>query len=173
MNIFFVDLDPYEAAKQLVDKHVVKMIVESAQMLSTAHRILDGDEKLVLHDHRNDILYKATHKNHPSAVWARTSVQNYLWLVDHMDGLLQEYTYRYEKTHKTSRLMYPLQSPPYNLRDWDMTPAPSCMPDEFKIGGLVDNYRAYYSTAKSHIHSWKKREVPEWIFSKRLEANTT
>jgi hypothetical protein len=81
MNIFFLSEDPYEAARMQVDKHVVKMILESAQLLSTAHRILDGDDQGVLPDFETRLFYRATHKNHPSAKWIRESVENYNWLV--------------------------------------------------------------------------------------------
>lgn len=162
MNIFFVSLDAYEAAEQLVDKHVVKMIVESAQLLSTAHRVLDGDKDRKLIDAREDILYKCTHVNHPSAKWCRESVQNYNWLVDHFDGLLQEYTHRYGKVHKCQAMLITLQNPPLNLKSWDMTEAPSCVAEDCLIGDLVTNYRAYYNKHKSHIFSWKKRLPPSW-----------
>ena len=141
MNIFYVDKDPRRAAQCLVNAHVVKMILETAQLLSTAHRLLDGqlifvpvkvpiylkdpndskklfldpytDEKIVvgykdklkkhwvLPDAREDILYKASHINHPSAIWTRTAVQNYNWLVEHFHALCDEYSYRYDKEHIT------------------------------------------------------------------------
>jgi len=184
MNIFYVDHDPVVAAQQLVDKHVVKMVLESAQLLSTAHRVLDGNmqerQRLVpgtlnnpkyrkhktwiLTDTRNDIMYQATHINHPSAVWCRTAVENYLWLVDHFYGLLAEYTYRYEKKHKCYDMGYYLQSPPKNLKDYDWTPMPSCMADEYKISNEpCTNYRNYYKIGKSKLHKWTKRQQPEWI----------
>lgn len=163
MNIFFLDEDPYVSAQMQADKHVVKMILESAQMLSTAHRVLDGDEKYQLFDYRQDLFYKATHRNHPSAVWARTSIENYNWLVDHFDGLLKEYTHRYNKQHKSGRLLYHIQSPPLSLEDWDWTQPPSCMPEEYHVGSLVENYREYYRKAKSHLHKWTNREPPEWL----------
>ena len=95
-----------------VDKHCVKMILEYAQLLSTAHRILDGTQSVglsktgrkqtryVLPDDRESMLYSATHINHPSAIWCRQSAQNYLWLTDLLNFLCAEYTYRYGKTHK-------------------------------------------------------------------------
>lgn len=162
MNIFFVDNDPYDAARQLVDKHVVKMIVESAQLLSTAHRLIDGNDNII-DDERQDVLYKVTHRNHPCSVWVRESIQNYLWLVDHFHGLLQEYTHRYGKTHKCQSMLYVLQTPPVNLKNYDWTSPPSCMPDEYKVGTLVDNYRQYYRLAKAHIHNWKYRDRPSWV----------
>jgi hypothetical protein len=160
VNIFFLDENPYEAAQMQCDKHVVKMILESAQLLATAHRIIDGDP---LPDHRQELFYKATHKNHPSAKWARESVQNYIWLVDHFDGLLKEYTHRYSKQHACTRMLYDIQSPPKDLTQWDWTTPPSCMPDECKIGSYVDNYREYYRRHKQHIHKWTNREPPNWI----------
>jgi hypothetical protein len=163
VNIFFLSNDAYESAKMQCDKHVVKMILESAQILSTTHRIIDGNESGVLPDYRNEEFYRITHKNHPSVIWARKSVSNHNWLVDHFDGLLQEYTHRYKKKHKTGRLLYDLQSPPSGLTDWDWTTPPCCMPDEYKISSYVDNYREYYRKAKRHLHKWTNRDPPDWI----------
>jgi len=180
MNIFYIDHDPAQAAEWMVDKHVVKMILESAQLLSTAHRLLDGREiegksktgrrarRWVLYDAREPVLYSATHINHPSALWCRESVENYNWLVDHMFALMQEYTYRYEKEHKCQgELSYLLQSPPHNLKQYDWTPMPSCMDQQYIIStDPLDNYRNYYKIGKASMHSWKKRQPPEWIFDK-------
>lgn len=163
MNIFFLDEDPYVAAQMQVDRHVVKMILETAQILSTNHRILDGDEDGVLPDGRQEDFYRSTHRNHPSTIWARQSVENYNWLVDHFHGLLQEYTHRYKKEHKTGRLLFQLQSPPLALKDWDWTTPPSCMPEEYQIGSYVDNYREYYRKGKAHLHKWTNREPPIWL----------
>ena len=110
MNIFYLDRDPVIAAQMMCDKHVVKMILESAQMLSTAHRVLDGDEYA---DRRG--LYKLAHKNHPSTIWVRSSLENYTWLYDHMVALMEEYTYRYGKHHATERLLAPLFKSPKNM----------------------------------------------------------
>jgi len=177
LNIFFVDSDPVVAAQSLVDKHVVKMILESAQLLSTAHRLLDGEEfegktktgrkakRWKLHDARENVIYSATHINHPSAVWCRQSVENYNWLVDHFFALMLEYNYRYNKQHKCyGELSYMLSSPPKNLQDYDWTEMPSCMADEYKIStDPIENYRNYYIKGKSHIHKWTNREQPDWI----------
>ena len=177
MNIFYVEKNPRLAAMSLHDKHVVKMILESAQLLSTAHRILDGTEKMdksktgrnvkrwVLHDSRDPVIYQATHINHPSAVWGRKSVENYNWLADHLHALLGEYTYRYEKKHKVEGdLSYMLMSPPKNLEEYDMTVMPSAMADEYKISDdPIINYRNYYKVGKERMHVWKKRQPPEWI----------
>ena len=176
MNIFYISKDPVEAAQWMVDKHVVKMILESAQLLSTAHRILDGVETVALsktgrkkkvwtlRDQRELVMYQATHINHPSAVWCRASVENYLWLVEHFAALLDEYTYRYGKQHKCASMLYALQSPPHNLKDYDMTPMPSAMAEEYKISNdPLTNYRNYYKFGKSRMHKWTKRQPPEWI----------
>jgi hypothetical protein len=176
LNIFYIDDCPEQAARWMVDKHVVKMILETAQLLSTAHRYMDGRmvvtpndkgrkmKRWVLDDSRESVLYKATHINHPSAVWTRTSVENYLWLVEHFAALLDEYTYRYGKRHKCTDLLYPLQSPPFNLKEYDRTPMLCAMPDEFKTSNsAVENYRNYYRGAKQRMHKWTNREVPEWI----------
>ena len=114
MNIFVLDNDPVKAAQLQCDKHVVKMIVESAQMLSTTHRMLDGKELkrpsksgrtmvkyYELPDEREDILYKAVHFNHPCTVWSRESCCNYSWHYEHFIALCDEYKYRYGKTHST------------------------------------------------------------------------
>jgi len=184
MNIFYVDPDPTTAAEALVDKHVVKMILESAQLLSTAHRVLDGEEKIVekyvtgsfparyrkkktwiLPDGRENIMYQSTHMNHPSAIWCRTSIQNYDWLVDHMYALMREYTHRYGKTHKCQgELSYQLQSPPKHLTDYDATPMPSCMAEEYIVSDdPLTNYRNYYKVGKLNLHKWTNRQPPEWI----------
>ena len=177
MNIFYLDKNPVIAARWMVDKHVVKMILESAQLLCTAHRLLDGLEtqgksatgrnvkRWLLPDAREPVLYSATHINHPSAVWCRQSVENYNWLTDHMFALLNEYTYRYNKQHKIEGdISYMLQSPPFNLKEYDMTKMPSAMADEYKISDdpLV-NYRNYYKVGKARMHKWTNRQPPEWI----------
>ena len=182
MNIFYIDHDPSQAAEWMVDKHVVKMILESAQLLSTAHRVLDGRQvegvnvnlengtarktkAWVLDDARDSVLYAATHINHPSAVWCRNSIENYTWLVDHFFALMGEYTYRYEKQHKCyGEISYMLQSPPKNLQKYDWTPMPSCMADEYIISNdPIINYRNYYREGKKNLHKWKNRQPPEWI----------
>jgi hypothetical protein len=177
MNIFYIDENPAQAAQWMVDKHVVKMILESAQLLSTAHRFLDGREvegksktgrkarRWILDDARDPVVYQATHINHPSAVWCRASVENYNWLADHFYALMSEYTYRYNKEHKCyGEISYMLQSPPHKLKEWDMTPMPSAMDDQYKISNdPLTNYRNYYKIGKLRMHKWTNRKPPEWI----------
>jgi Pyrimidine dimer DNA glycosylase len=182
MNIFYVDEDPVKAAECLVDKHVVKMILESAQLLSTAHRVLDGEmtqgirinletgksrkvKAWVLPDAREHVIYAATHMNHPSAIWCRQSVENYLWLVEHFFALMNEYIHRYKKIHACNgELSYMLQSPPFNLKEYDMTPMPSAMDDQYIVSkDSLTNYRNYYKLGKVKFHQWTNRQPPEWI----------
>lgn len=167
MNIFYISEDPRQAAEWMVDKHVVKMILESAQLLSTAHRVLDGkkvEKAYVLYDQREQIMYKATHINHPSAIWTRTSIENYNWLVDHFFALCDEYKFRYGKVHKCYSMGFYLQSPPKNLCEYDMTEMPRCMPDEYKDKeSVINSYRNYYRISKKELHTWTKRNPPEWI----------
>jgi predicted DNA-binding protein len=168
----------------MADRHVVKMILESAQLLSTAHRILDGEMQVkqrlvsgtleqpkyrkhkvwILPDERQDLMYLATHANHPSAIWVRERVENYLWLVDHFFGLMDEYTFRYGKQHATKKIGYYLQSPPFNLKEHEFTQPPSAMDSKYIISNdPVINYRNYYKHGKAHLHKWTKREQPEWM----------
>jgi hypothetical protein len=176
MNIFQIDKDPIQSAMWMVDKHVVKMILETAQLLSTAHRILDGTEytdktktgrnvkRWRLPDDREQHLYSATHINHPSAVWCRASNNNYNWLYCHFLGLLAEYTYRYGKHHKCEAMTEWLMRPPQSIAIGYLTPVTPAMPDEYKVPhDSVSSYRNYYRVAKARMHKWTKREVPEWI----------
>ena len=164
MNIFYVDSDPVVAAEMMCDKHVVKMILESAQLLSTAHRELDGDERADANG-----LYKSTHKNHPSSAWARENSSNYQWLWQHMAALMNEYTGRYKKQHATERLIHHLWELPRNIVHSDFSPPPQCMPDEYKCNpnsassdDCVSAYREYYLGDKMYMATWKFTEAPAW-----------
>jgi hypothetical protein len=145
MNIFYLSEDPNEAAKYMYNKHVVKMILESAQLLCTAHIISDGEAA--------NVPYKATHKNHPSAIWARESVSNYIWLYDHMIALGNEYTRRYGKKHLTIlKCSGALCKAPNNVTKVDLTPMPQCMPDQYKVpGNSVEAYWNYYEAEKVSV----------------------
>lgn len=158
MNIFFLSGDPQESAKWMVDRHVVKMPLESAQMLCTAHRILDNPD--------NPILYKITHKNHPCAVWSRTTSANYIWLYNHFIALCKEYQYRYDKIHLCyTKLHKILKTPPKNISAGPLTPPAQAMPEEFKNSCSITAYRNYYKYGKSHLFRWTKRMKPYWIES--------
>ena len=159
MNIFYVHESPYRSATMLCDKHVVKMILESAQMLSTAHRVLDGDE---IADSKD--LYKAVHKNHPCTIWTCSSSAHYEWLYEHMSCLMTEYQRRYEKTHATHRLHFPLCNFPHNIEHDEFSPPPQCMPDQYKVeGNTVQSYRNYYHGEKAYFAKWNNgRQAPTW-----------
>ncbi len=175
MNIFYLHPEPRACAEMHVDKHVVKMIIEYAQLLSTAHRILDGEEYIdassgrrikrwrLADDAMEDNLYKASHINHPSAIWTRQSNNNYTWLFCLFTELLQEYTYRYGKHHATERLVYWLRKPPKNIPVGYLTQPTPAMPDEYKVPDSVQSYRNYYVGAKKSFAKWKNRPIPEWF----------
>jgi len=158
MNIFYLDRDPVIAAQMSADKHCIKMILESAQMLSTAHRVLDGDK------YADQVgLYKMAHKNHPSTIWTRSGLKQYLWLYDHMLALMKEYTFRYGKHHATERLIGPLAFVPDNIPSMSFTDPPQCMPNECKGDNTVLAYQKYYIIEKAKIATWNKtRSAPEW-----------
>ena len=174
MNIFYLDSNVNKCAEYHNDKHVVKMILEYAQLLSTAHRVLDGKEYIDASSGRKmkrwelpesgmeSILYKATHINHPSAVWVRQSNNNYNWLVCLFQSLLTEYTHRYGKIHSCDRLVYWLRKPPVNIPVGYFTQPTPAMPDEYKDPCSIVSYRNYYIGAKKRMANWKKRPIPEW-----------
>lgn len=149
MNVFYLDTDPVKCAQAHVDRHVVKMIVEYAQLLSTARR-LRGD----------DVGYKQTHVNHPCAVWVRESNANYAWLHDLMVATADEYTFRYGKVHATSRLFSELWLP----ASGEFTKPALAMPEEYHCSDPLLAYRLYYRHGKSHLHKWTNRNPPPFIY---------
>jgi hypothetical protein len=187
MNIFYLHKDPKKAAEYHVDKHCVKMILETCQLLSTAHRVLDGlgpmkikspnSNRMVtrywIPDDRQEALYNATHVNHPSAVWCRDNVENYVWLWSLLKELCTEYTYRYGKIHKCEEigLVEKLKTPPKNIPFGTFTEPTPAMPNQYKVlGDGVQSYRNYYNGEKQRMFSWKKRQVPGFI-NKTTEEN--
>lgn len=161
MNIFYLDKDPYISAQAMTDKHVVKMILESAQLMCTAHHVLDEDNAI-----NKDILYKPTHKNHPSAVWVRASSQNYAWLYSHFIALSLEYSKRYNKVHKTYALLFEtLAHTPISISHSRFTQPPQAMPDIYKCHDSVHAYRMYYLNEKI------KNDDDLFRFVKRLDKN--
>ena len=175
MNIFYLDRDPELAAQYHCDKHVVKMILESAQLLSTAHRVLDGVavqgksrtgrnvKRWSLSNEFDSVYYSASHVNHPSAVWVRTSPYHYNWLHNLFGHLLTEYTYRYGKTHKCEALYEPLKRWPSKIEFSDYEDPPQCMPDDCKDAfSTVVAYRNYYRNYKASFAKWTWRPTPLW-----------
>lgn len=156
MNIFVLDRDPVICAEYHVDRHVVKMILESAQMLSTTHHHFNSDYV--------EMVYRKTHMNHPCNVWVRESAANYDWLYSLFAALSQEYTYRYGKTHKSwMERSVALYNNPVPV-DKGLTPFALAMPDHFKGDDPVGSYRHYYRVDKAHLAAWKKRDIPYWWY---------
>jgi hypothetical protein len=154
LNIFILNTDPKIAAELHCDKHCVKMILEYAQLLSTAHHVLS--------DNPPNEIYKKTHTNHPCAIWARESLSNYKWLNELFSNLLDEYTKRYNKIHATSRLKKILSQPPKELKDIGATPFAQAMPDYCKHKDPVIAYQQYYLNEKYEIAAWKHSNPPSW-----------
>lgn len=155
MNIFATSECPIQSAQDMTNVHVVKMIVESAQLLSTAHFILDGAR----------VGYKPTHQNHPSAVWCRETSANYAWLYRHFQALCNEFTFRTGKTHKSGELLEALAKPPLSIRSGEQTPFALCMPEEFQRLGLFEQARAYQAYLNTKFQEWLSRDKPikvEW-----------
>lgn len=139
MNIFVLDLDPKIAATQLIDKHVVKMVLETAQLLSSVCNLIAG-EKVAQ--------YKTTHKNHPCTVWARTSQQNFDWLVQHGLAIAAEYTKRYKKVHKSQAVIEWCRDNAPQLPDIGLTKFAMAMPEQYRTDDPVESYRRYYQAEK-------------------------
>ena len=159
MNIFYLHKDPREAAKLQYNKHVVKMILESAQMLCTAHHVYGSPEQ------KENVPYKQAHLNHPSTIWVRTNNRNYMWLYWHMIALGEEYTKRYNKKHLTiTKCEDFLYKPPVYLKDalyGDPIDMPQCMPDEYKDECSVQAYWNYYINGKKDIAYLKTETLYE------------
>ena len=192
MNIFCLDKNPKTAAQYHCDKHLVKMILESCQLLCTAHRMIDGQQfigitksgrkikRWKLDDDRDSFLYTATHINHPSAVWCRDNLAQYLWLAQLTIELCIEYTYRYGKVHKCQEsglVKYLIENPPRNIKtsDYEFTLPTPAMPDDCKVNGdVVQSYRNYYNMYKQRMLSWKgkinNRPVPNWVIMENKHA---
>jgi hypothetical protein len=189
MNIFILDNDPIKAAQLQCDKHVVKMIVESAQMLSTAHRILDGvqcirpsksgktRQKYWEHNDTNSeaVLYRAVHVGHPCTVWTMKSKQNYIWHYDHFYALCLEYTYRYGKIHATQTLLDEILSiPPINIPSLGLEPFvlamgsnPECIYED-----PVVSYRTFYQTKQDRFKMvWSNRDIPIWFSTRKASTH--
>lgn len=170
MNIFVLDNSPWLAARYHCDKHIVKMILETAQLLSTAHHVLSPEclkmvnSEWTLYGRK---IYSATHPNHPCAIWTQQEWGNYRWLAELGIALCSEYTYRYGKVHRSSGIInwLRLNPPKFNRENYMvMTPHVQCMPEECKVkNNPVEAYRNYYRTYKRDIAKWKLGNVPEWF----------
>jgi hypothetical protein len=158
MNIFYLDKDPVKCAEYHADRHVVKMSVESAQILCSAY-YFTGQAELSP--------YRLTHPNHPCCVWARESLSNWMWLRALGLALCSEYTFRYDRAHKCEGVIRGLEAP--CLPDIGPTGVKYAFDGRYLVSSdPVENYRNYYWLAKSHLFSWRKRPVPYWIIEKEL-----
>lgn len=158
MNIFALDPDPWEAAASHYDKHVVKQVLETAQLLSTARHVLGCPTPGI---------YKPTHRNHPCALWVRETFGNYIWTFNLFDALLHEYEIRYEKAHKSGELWEALFPGPKLERalegESSLTPFAVAMPDNVRLSDPVASYRNYYRSYKAHLWAYRSpRRPPEW-----------
>jgi hypothetical protein len=193
MNIFALNDDPELAAQQHCDKHVVKMIVEYTQLLSTAHRVLDGEqatvgkrkfylllgEELLILDrpviHRA-VCYNATHAAHPCAIWVRRSIGNYQWLLSLLEHLCLEYTRRYGRVHASTAYLPFLRTEPRNIPYHVRSPFVQCMPDQYQVpNDPIAGYQAFYLGEKIRFAKYSNRSLPTWfeagITSKGLHAS--
>jgi hypothetical protein len=150
MNIFKLDESPVVSAKYACDKHVVKMILESAQMLCAVHP--EGTAP-----------YKRSFYNHPCTKWVRESARNYEWLLLHAYSLCEEYTRRYGKIHKTEAVIEWCDNNRPELPNTESTSQPTCMPDYCKTESVVESYRKYYINEKSKFAKWKDGNIPFWF----------
>jgi len=177
MNIFYLSAYPDQCAEMHNNSHCSKMIIEYAQLMSTAHRVLDGTEyygrtknnrkikRWKLNSELEHILYKASHINHPSGIWVRQSEKNYLWLYELWTELNKEFMYRYDhdRSHESFRkLKEALYRPPMNIPNGHWTEPTPAMPDDVKNESSLVSYRNYYIKYKQHLAKWKKREEPHW-----------
>jgi len=157
MNIFYLDKCPDKAARLQYNKHVVKMILESAQMLCTAHHVLDNRTRLL-----DDIPYRIAHVNHPSTKWCRQSIHNYTWLYEHMMALGDEYTKRYNKVHMSISKCKHLYYWPQNIDEKvPFTQPPQCMPDKYKDKCSIQAYWNYYIGEKHVVANLKTEKIYE------------
>lgn len=159
MNIFVLDEDPCISAIHLHNRHIVKMILESAQMLSTTINILEK--------RKDENLLKPSFINHPCTKWVRESKENYIWLLNHFKALLEEYTYRYNRIHLYNDLIDVFENIPNNFSQYSLTPFAQAMPEPFKHNDSILAYRRYYIHTKIQNNFYRKRryELNNWLLS--------
>lgn len=154
MNIFVLDEDPLTSAYYQCDKHIVKMVLESAQMLCTAHRLWGNCDPR---------LYQVAYQNHPCTKWTRLSKDNYEWHSLHWLGLCEQYQHRYNRVHGCyERLSDVIVNAPRFIPNVGFTDHPICMPDEYKTNSIVDSYRSFYHS-KPFKMVWSKVQKPSWF----------
>ena len=162
MNIFYLDPDIQKCVELHCDKHVVKMPLETTQMLCTVHYRYGGDAP-----------YKPVHAKHPCTLWAGNFYLNYRWLWDFGIALCQEYTHRYNKVHACEAVLNKIKYPPKDIPDSqdhslythnELSAPPQCMPNEYKDPqDTVNAYRQYYQHTKADFCRWTKRPTPYFM----------
>lgn len=171
MNIFFTSSDPVEAAQNLCSAHVLKMSIESMQMLAT-NAILCGATEDQLPLTKSGSIVKKTHQNHPSTVWARQSRSNYRWLARHAKAICAEYTKAYGKIHFCEKGIDKLSSLDYLIPDGELTTFAVAISQDslcrqvsgFESFSVVNKYRTYYIKDKASFAKWTHgRNKPEWF----------
>jgi hypothetical protein len=168
MNIFFLHRIARLAAKYHCNKHVVKMILETAQLLSSAHHQLDPERGTQLAKAKT--IYKPSHANHPCAIWTRETSENYKWLCQLGQELCKEYTARYGKVHKTDPMIkWFSRNLPSSIPKGKYSDPPQVMPEEHKQKDTVTAYRTYYVTDKARFAKWPDGKTPKW-YTDMLEA---
>src|ERR1044072_3155274 len=169
MNIFIVDESPIQAARDLCNKHVTKMIIESAQILCTVYRIR-WSERWNVPDKPElfPTLYRSTHIHHPAVKWTAGSVHNTDWLWHHVVTLEEEYRHRFNRVHKTALVIPEIHNRKWSIwiadGDWTRhTPFAQCMPERYRSNDPISSYRAYYIGEKSKFARWSPRTTaPVW-----------
>lgn len=153
MNIFVLDGDIQKCVEYHADQHVVKMTLESTQMLCTVCR-----------KHGMDAPYKPTHANHPCTLWAGASLENWKWLRFLALSLNEEYKFRFgrRKDHRSATIARELEEPP--IENIGLTAFAQAMPEEYRVpGNAVKAYRRFYVAEKAGFATWTKRPVPQWF----------
>ena len=171
MNIFHLSENPKESARMLADKHIVKMIVESCQMLANPYYTSLGiftlkglttveEERVVkvFDGFPRDIPYRISHIYHPSSMWVYGSLSNWYWLLLHVEEMLRQYTLRYCKFHACSNVVDWYFSKPPDIEDVGLTEFAQAMPDEYKDIDPVVAYRNYYIGEKKWA-KWKMGDM--------------
>lgn len=154
MNLFYLDENPQKCAEYHVDKHVGKLILESAQVLCAAFHLQNIDAP-----------YKLSHKNHPTCRWVRQSKENFEWTLRYAGALGIENHYRTGNWHKSLTVVAWAQANMNKLafEKSEFTPFALAMPDQYKTSCPIESYRNYYRHGKKHLHSWGKRDIPSWL----------
>ena len=160
MNIFLLDYDHETCARYHCDKHVVKMPLETTQMLCTVNW-----------RYNQEAPYKPVHQKHPCTLWAGETVNNYRWLWKLGISLCKEYTFRYNRVHACEKILAIVKDPPVELTNTGLTKFAQAMPDEYKNADVINAYHQYYNGEKKRLAVWKKRKTPPFMIIPTLSSS--